>query len=371
MDYPSIEKGVDTMDKNVTYIIAILAVAALIVSTYGFVTFSGNISDLDKKLTDDSTSISNIEDQLGDILDQINEYQTNITQMQEELSQYKQVTVVDRDGNVASFTAPPERIVSLAPSLTEILFAIGAGDSVVGVTDYCDYPYNFTAWIEVGNMTSIGNFYGTSAEPIVALDPDLVLATSGSLGAVATLKTLGYAVLVVEGHSINEIMSDILLVGRATYKDAEASALVTGMRARLDAVAAQLLSATTTPKVYYEVWYDPLMSAGPGTYIDEVITLAGGENIFGDASTGWPAVSSEEIIEKNPDVMLFPDSYMADQTYDINDVPDRPGWDVITAVQNDAIYEIVEDTLVRSGPRIVDALEEIAQLIYPELFGEP
>ena len=102
----------------------------------------------------------------------------------------KTVTLVDDLGNVVTLTSPPERIVSLAPSNTEILFAVGAGDKVVGVTDYCNYPYNFAAWIEAGNMTSIGNYYGPSVEPIVALDPDLVLASTGSLEAAVNLKNL-------------------------------------------------------------------------------------------------------------------------------------------------------------------------------------
>jgi iron complex transport system substrate-binding protein len=376
-----------SMDKNIIYIIAILAVAGLIIATYGFITFEGEISDLNDKLTTDSTSIATIEGQLDDIQDQISdyqsaisvlqdqisEYQDNITQLQEELTQYKEITLVDSMGNVVTFTEPPERIVSLAPSNTEILFAIGAGDSVVGVTDWCDFPYNFTAWIEAENMTSIGNYYNPSAEPIVTLEPDLVLASSGSLDAAATLKALGYAVLVVEGHTINDVLEDILLVGRATYHNAEASALVTDMRSRMDAVATQLLTATTTPKVYHEVWGDPLMSVGPGTFIDELITLAGGTNIFNDAIESWPSISSEAVITKDPDVMFFPDMYMGVGNFyeTIEAVEGRPGWDSIAAVQDDALYEIDADIISRTGPRIVDALEEIAKMVHPEIFGEP
>lgn len=427
------------MDKNITYIIAILAVAGLIVATYGFITFEGQISDLNGSISDlqgelatsqtttsslDSsigtiegqlTAIDTIEGQLDTIQDQltvyhsaiteletqmgiynsnmsaleqqlgeqqsqiseqqeqITEYQANITQLQEELSQYKEVTLVDRMGNVVTFTEPPERIVSLAPSNTEIVFAIGAGDNVVGVTDFCNYPYDFAAWVDAGNMSSIGNYWNPSVEPIVALEPDLVLASSGSLDAAATLKNLGYAVLVIEGHTIDEVLQDILLVGRATYKNAEASDLVIEMRAKMDAVATQLMAETTTPKVYHEVWGDPLMSVGPGTFIDELITLAGGTNIFNDATTSWPTISSEAVIEKNPDVMFFPDMYMGVGNFyeTIEAVASRPGWDSITAVQNNALYEINADIISRSGPRLVDALEEIAKMVHPEIFGEP
>jgi iron complex transport system substrate-binding protein len=128
-----------------------------------------------------------------------------------------------------------------------------------------------------------------------------------------------------------------------------------------------------TPKVYHEVWNEPLMSAGPKTFVDELITLAGGINIFNDATASWPVVSSEAIIEKNPDVMFFPDMYMGQTTFQetIETVKDRPGWDLITAVLNNAIYEIDGDTISRSGPRLVDALELIAKMVHPEIFGYP
>ena len=357
------------MDKTITYIVAILAIVALAVAAYGFIAFQGQISDLEEKLT----TIDTIEGQLETIQDQIDEYQATIQEQQEQIEEYQTVTLVDRVGNVVTFTSPPERIVSLAPSNTEILFAIGAGDSVVGVTDFCNYPYNFTAWIEAGNMTSIENYASPSLEPIVALEPDLVLASTQSLDAATSLRNLGYNVLIVEGYTIDEILQDVLLVGRATYKNAEASAVVTEMRARLDAVANQLTDATTTPTVYHEVWNDPLMSVGPNTFIDELITLAGGENIFNDATTSWPMISSEAVIEKNPDVMFFPDMYMGVANFyeTIEVVETRPGWDSITAVQNGALYEINADIISRTGPRIVDALELIAKMVHPEIFGEP
>jgi iron complex transport system substrate-binding protein len=409
------ERCVKRVNKNISYIIAILAVTGIIIGTYGYVVFEGAISDLNASFSDlegdlakahstieeQETIIDTIEGQLDTTEDQLNVYhsaiaeledqmgiynsnmsvlnqqileqQSQIGEYQEELSEYKEVTLVDRWGNVVTLTEPPERIVSLAPSNTEILFAVGAGDSVVGVTDYCNYPYDFSEWITAGNMTSIGSYWQPSTEPIVALDPDLVLATSASLDAATSLKNMGYAVLIIEGTTIDEVMQDILMVGRATYNNAEASALVIEMRARIDAVTTQLMTATTTPKVYHEVWNDPLMSVGPGTFIDELMTLAGGTNVFHDATTSWPVISSEAVIEKNPDVMFFPDMYMGVGNFyeTIETVESRSGWDSITAVQNGALYEINADIISRSGPRLVDALEEIAMMVHPEIFGEP
>jgi len=281
--------------------------------------------------------------------------------------------LVDDLGYSLTLTSHPERIVSLAPSNTELLFVVGAGDKLVGVTEFCNYPYDFSAWIEAGNMSSIGNYYGPSVEPIVALDPDLVLATTGSLEAAENLRTLGYNVLVVEPRNISFVLRDILLIGRATNHYDEAVALESELRQRIDAVANQAAEATTTPKVYHEVWGDPLMSVGPETFIDEIITLAGGKNIFNDATTSWPIVSSEAIIDKNPDVMFFPDMYMGVGNFyeTMETVESRPGWESISAVQNGALYEINAEIVSRSGPRLVDALELIAKMVHPEIFGQP
>ena len=363
------------MDKTITYILAILAVVSIIIAGYGFITFQDQINDLQGSISNlegQLTTINTIEGQLDDIQEQIDEYQNTIEEQQEEISEYQTVTLVDYLGNVVTLTSPPERIVSLAPSNTEMLFAVGAGDNVVGVTDFCNYPYNFATWIEAGNMTSIGNYYGPSVEPIVALEPDLVLASSGSLDAAENLKSLGYNVLVLEARTIDAVLQDILVVGRATGNDIEAGVLVSEIRTRIDTVSTQAAAATTTPKVYHEVWNEPIMSVGPGTFIEELMILAGGENIFHDATTSWPVVSSEAIIEKNPDVMFFPDMYMGRANFyeTIEAVKDRPGWDTITAVKNDALYEINADIISRSGPRLVDALEAIAKMVHPEIFGQ-
>ncbi len=355
------------MDKpTIIYIVTILAVVSMIVAAYGFVALQGQIDDLKASNTALESSIDSIQRSLTTIQQQINEYQ-------ETIAEYQQVTLVDSMGNVVTLNSSPQRIVSLAPSNTEILFAIGAGDKVVGVTDFCNYPYNFTAWIEAGNMTSIGSYYGPSTEPIVALNPDLVLASSGSLDAAANLRNLGINVLVVESKTLDGVLQDILMIGRATGNNAQASALVSAMRERIDNVTTKAATATTKPKVYHEVWNDPLMSVGPGTFIDELITLAGGENIFHDATTSWPTVSSEAIVAKNPDVMVFPDMYMGVQNFyqTIEAVKQRPGWGIINAVKNDAIYEINADIISRSGPRLVDALEELSKMIHPEIFGQP
>ncbi len=319
------------MKKNTIYILAIIAIIVLVAAAYAYVAYQGEAEKFEG----------------GDLLDDM--------------------------GYSLTLASPPERIVSLSPSNTEILFAIGAGDKVVGVTDYCDYPYIFSEWVEAGNMTSIGNYVNPSIEPIVDLEPDLVLGSTLSLDTTENLRKLGYNVLVIEAKTLDGVLRDILVLGRATNRNAEANAVANEISARIDAVANQAADAAITPTVYHEVWNEPLMSAGPGTFIDEMITLAGGENIFNDATTSWPVVSSEAIIERNPDVMFFPDMYMGVANfYDtIEAVATRPGWNTINAVQDDALYEIDANIISRSGPRVADALEVIAKMVHPEIFGQP
>jgi iron complex transport system substrate-binding protein len=141
------------------------------------------------------------------------------------------------------------------------------------------------------------------------------------------------------------------------------------MRSRIDTVVATV-SGQGTPGVYYELWYEPLMSCGPDTFIDEAISLAGGVNIFNDATTSWPVVSAEAVIDKNPDVIIFGEVYMSgDYGQTKESIIGRSGWSIITAVANDALYDINDDIINRNGPRVVEAIEAIAAMVHPDLFG--
>ena len=295
------------------------------------------------------------------------------TTYQSQNDEFIGANLVDDTGYSLNLTSLPERIVSLAPSNTEILFAIGAGDKVVGVTRYCNYPYNFTAWIEAGNLTDIGSYNNPTIEPIVALEPDLILSTQKSLDSTENLRNLGYNVLVLAPTNMSTVLNNILLIGRATDHYNEALVIESELSQKIDAITNQAATATSTPKVYNEIWAEPIKAAGPGSFIDELITVAGGENIFHDAFANYPTVSYEEIVEKNPDVMIFPDEYMGVEHYfkNMDPVKDRSGWNVISAVQTDRIYEINSDLISRAGPRLVEALEILAKMIHPEIFGQP
>jgi iron complex transport system substrate-binding protein len=278
------------------------------------------------------------------------------------------VELTDDTGYTFTISEYPERLVSLAPGNTQILFAVGAGDNVVGVTAYCNYPYNFSAWIEAGNMSLSGNYYEPTVEPIIALNPDMVFAALGSADVAVQLRSLGYNVMVLDPGNLTGIMDNVMRVGKATNHEAEAIALVADMEQRIEAVTSQLTDIEYRPKVYNEVWSDPYTSVGKGTFIDSLIKMAGGQNIFENATSPYPIVDAEAIISQNPDIIIFPSSMGIAMSFD--DVADRDGWGSIPAVVNQKMYLINGDMINQPGPRQVDALEILAQIIHPEIFGE-
>jgi iron complex transport system substrate-binding protein len=280
------------------------------------------------------------------------------------------ITVTDDTGHTLTLTEYPKRIVSLAPGNTQILFAVGAGDNVVGVTDYCDYPYNFSAWIEAGNMTSIGSYYGPAIEPIVALNPDLVVAARGSEDAADQLRSLGYDVLTLDPAGLDNVFQNIILVGKATGHENQATTLVASLQQRVDTVVNSVAASTTKPKVYVELYSDPYTSIGNGTFIDGLIKLAGGQNIFENSTTAYPKVQLEFVIAQNPDIIIFPDSMGLDLMGSFAGIKEREGFTGVTAIQNNTMYIVVADALNQPGPRQVDALEALAQIMHPEIFGQ-
>jgi iron complex transport system substrate-binding protein len=283
-------------------------------------------------------------------------------------------SLVDDHGYVTSLSAYPSKLVSLAPSCTEILFALNLGDKVVAVTDYDDYPYNFTAWVEAGNMTSVGAFDKPNIEVIASLTPDLILSTGGVQGeTVDTLRNMGYKVLVLDPANVSGVFKDIELVGNATGKYNEASSLVNNLSNRINAVVNKVVHAASKPKVYYEVWYDPtsLWSAGAKAWQNELIEKAGGVNIFADQQLDYFQSSSEAVISRNPDVIVLPAAGMGKGPPfwgSIADVKARPGWDSTSAVQSDRLYQIDSNVISRAGPRVADAIEALAKFFHPELF---
>jgi len=273
------------------------------------------------------------------------------------------LTVSDDRGHALTLAAVPMRIVSLAPSATEIVFALGAGDRVVATDDFSDFPAEAKALPKLGGVR-------TSPEKIVAVQPDLILAiTSGNLPA--QLDALGQPLFVFDPSDLEGVYKNILAVGRLVDREQRAQQIVADMRSRIDAIGAKAKPATTKPLVLHEVdSTDPnrIFVAGPRNFIDSMIAVCGGVNVAADAPTKFPAFSPEQIVARAPDIIVLAD-YRFGTTPEM--VTARPGWSAIPAVRQRAIYPIDDDLVSRPGPRLVLGFEAYAKLLHPELFGKP
>ncbi len=274
------------------------------------------------------------------------------------------LTVVDGMDREVVLLGPAQRIVSIAPSNTEILFAIGAGDQVVGRDEVSDYPP------EALEVTSIGSTYGElNTEAILVLKPDLVLAaTITSPEQVQTLDVLGIPIfLLANPEDFSGLLENIIVVGILTGHEAEAEALALGLDARIEAVTQKAADAVLVSAFYEVDGTDPTApwTTGAGTFQDVLIGLVGGENIAVDIA-GWGQMSLEEIVTRNPQVVIFGEGPWVPTT--VESYSDRSGWGEIAAVVDGRVYGIDTNWVDRPGPRLVDALEEMALMIHPELF---
>ncbi|MEM4576074.1 MAG: cobalamin-binding protein [Candidatus Nezhaarchaeales archaeon] len=317
--------------------------------------------------------------QLSETLSQLqSEYRKLQSEYQALVGEYRQfttaiypLTLIDDANRVITISSEPLRIVSLAPSITEILFTLNLSDRVLGVTMFCDYPPIVNEMKEKGRLTVIGGYWDPDAEKIIGLRPDLVIgyaSVSPHVDLAERLTALNITVMLLYPHNLHEVFNNIILIGKATGKLVEAQKLVQQLEARVNSTIEKIKNLPKI-KVYYEIWFDPIWTTGPGTFIDELISLAGGINVFGDAKTMGVVVSYEDVVNRNPDVIVLPDTYMKEFSISKEQVISRPGWSAINAVKNDRIYFIDEDIVVRPGPRLVEGLEVLARLIHPEAFG--
>lgn len=273
------------------------------------------------------------------------------------------LTVTDKVGREVVFDAAPERIISLSPSNTEVAFALGLGDRVVGVTEYCDYPP------EAQEKEIVGGFSTPNLEKILELAPDLVLASTIQVEEVPMLEEMNIPVIVIESVTLDELYLSIELVAKVTAVADRGEELLSSMKQRIAAVEEVVSSVAEEDriKIYYEVYSDPLMTGGKKAFVNEIITLAGGLNIFGEIDESYPQISAEVVAERMPDMILYPDYHgtaaLMEETMAV-----RPGWENIPAILGSQIYAISDDTFARPGPRVVEAVEEAARLFYPDLY---
>ncbi len=277
----------------------------------------------------------------------------------------KPVTLTDGNGRSVTLTIPAQRVVSLAPSNTEVLFAVGAGSQVVGRDSFSDYP------AEVKDVSDIGGGVGSlNMELILSKKPDLVLASPLTPPEqVADLSKAGLTVYVLPNpKTFDDLYTNLETVGKLTGHDADATKLVESLKARVKAVADKVANVAQRPIVYYELdATDPSApyTSGPDTFVDLLIRTAGGENFGSDLKGDWVQVSVETLLMRQPDYIV-----LGDNAYGVtaDTVKARPGWEALKAVQDGKIFGFDDNTVSRPGPRLVDGLEAMAKLIHPDLF---
>ena len=265
------------------------------------------------------------------------------------------ITLVDMMGREVKLDKPAERIVALTASDCEIIYALGAGDLLVGRGEWCDYP------AEVFNVTSVESGGNTNIEQILALNPDvLVMSTMAQTEEQAKqLEDAGVAVVINNAQDIEGVYTSIEILGKLLGKDEEASAIVNGMKTQFADIEANKLDGTKT--VYFEVsplqW--GLWTAGSGTFMNEVAEMVGLKNCFGDLE-GWAQISEEQVLERNPDYIVTITMYYGEGPTPEEEIMSRPGWENVTAVQNAAILNLPNNELSRPIPRIADG----AKMLY-------
>lgn len=276
------------------------------------------------------------------------------------------IMVTDGLGRSIWLDTPAQAIVSMAPSNTEILFAIGAGSQVVGRDEFSDYPP------EAQDIANIGGGFGDyNLEVITSLQPDLILASSLQPSElIQTLEDLGFTVFVLANPTEMEgLFSNLMTVAELTAHQSQASMLVESLRNRVKAVEEKIATVDDPILVFYELdATDPKApwTAGPGTFVDTLISMAGGVNLGSKMQGEWVQISVEEIIIQDPDVIILGDYTWGGVTPE--DVASRTGWESLSAVQTNRVYPFDDNLVSRPGPRLVDGLEEMARLLYPNLF---
>lgn len=273
------------------------------------------------------------------------------------------IEITDQLGRVVKLEKIPERIISLAPSNTKILIALGLWDRVVAVTDYCSFPPG------AQEKPSIGGFSTPNIEEVVALSPDLILATSiHEKRIIPALEERGMTVFALNPKTLDEVLESITLVGEITGKDEETSRLVAGMRDRIKAVTDKTdnLLVAERPKVFYLTWHDPLKTAGSGTLHDELIVKAGGINIAQDL-VGYADISLEAMIQANPEVIIAGVGMGSGEDLPFEFAKEESRLRNVDARINNRVYSL-SIGLFHPAPGIVDALEKLAEFVHPELF---
>jgi iron complex transport system substrate-binding protein len=278
-----------------------------------------------------------------------------------------EISLIDGLNRIVGLNAPAQRIVSLAPSNTEILYAIGAGSQIVGRDDFSDYP------VEAKDLPSVGSSFGNyNLEAITQLKPNLVLAAEiNTPEQVQAIENLGITVFYLANPMDMEgLFANINTVAAMAGRSAEGNILVESLRNRVQGITNALAPVITKPLVYYELdATDPSKpwTPGPGTFLTKLITMAGGTSIGESLTSDYAQINLEYLLVQDPAIILLGDAAYGTTA---ESVVQRIGWGSLSAVQNQAIYPFDDNLVSRPGPRLVDGLEQLAGMIHPEIFAK-
>jgi len=268
------------------------------------------------------------------------------------------VTVTRSDGRELTITEAPQRIASLSPAATEVLYAVGAGPQIVATDLYSDYP------AEAENTTKLDAFQ-PNLEAIAGVEADLIIIASNQDNIVEALDRLGETVLFLEvPDTIDGVMGQVWLLARVSGHAEEGRRLAQEMKDRMRAVVDKLADVEEGPRVYHEL-DNTFFTVAPNSFVGDFYNLLKARNIAEGAPTAYPQLTQEEILDRDPEVIILAD---ADAGESPQTVKARPGWGVISAVKNDRIYVVDPDIVSRPGPRVVEGLEQLARFLYPEKF---
>jgi iron complex transport system substrate-binding protein len=273
------------------------------------------------------------------------------------------ITLTDDDGVAVTLAAAPERIITFAPSNTEIVFALGLGDRLVGVSGtYDDYPPEAKTVAQIGGSGEFG--VDPNLEKVVALDPDLMLTIGGGDQWKARLRALGVAVFTIDATNFDDLLHDIRTVGELTGSQTEAATLTDGMQAEATAIQAKV-SSEPPVSCFFEAYYPPLTTVGPNTFISDLLARAGCQSVSANAKSDYPEWSVSSLVAGGPSVYLV----ASESGVSPDAVAKRPGFGAIAAVSDGRVYLVDSDLISRPGPRVVDGLMALARLLHPEAFG--
>jgi len=387
-------------------LLAIILIAGIYTTNAGTRELNSKIDDIGQNLNSLSESVEQLvkkseylSDQINNLSNKTKELAQNITEIKkktQELSEYQDVfrqdigeirkelqasafplEITDAMNRLVVIPYKPERIVSIAPSITEILFSIGAGSLVVGVDEYSNYPQIVNELKNNGTLQVVGGFGEINIEKVARLNPDIVIGTTGvQYRPLSILSQLGFTTLSLPTEKISDVFATILLLGKITGHYTESLKLVESIKQRMYQIYNKTLALNDEqrPSVVFIVWVDPIYAAGKNSWIEDLIYMAGGKNALSDIESSWPTIGWESIVEKDPDFIIFTEyaGGLSNVTQAIEWLASQPGGKNLTAVINNHVYMVhgeLNDILQRPSIRIDRALLALTFILHPEVFG--